>query len=105
MAIGYALFAESRYVGKYLNTTGMPSNPRNNNRLAAPSLPEMPQTAEGATVEKHTYGQILKSSALIGGSSVLSIAIRIVQTKAMAVLWVQPGLACWACMGRLPTWR
>jgi enterobacterial common antigen flippase len=33
-----------------------------------------------------TYGQILKSSALIGGSSVLNIAIGIVRTKAMALL-------------------
>lgn len=38
------------------------------------------------TAEKHSYGQILKSSALIGGSSFISIAIRIVHTKAMAVL-------------------
>jgi enterobacterial common antigen flippase len=35
---------------------------------------------------KATYGQILKSSALIGGSSVLNIGIGIVRTKAMAVL-------------------
>ena len=37
-------------------------------------------------VEKDSYGQILKSSALIGGSSLLTIAIGIVRTKAMAVL-------------------
>ncbi|MDR2017701.1 MAG: O-antigen translocase [Syntrophobacterales bacterium] len=35
--------------------------------------------------EKHTYGQILRSSVLIGGSTVASVAIRIVRTKAMAV--------------------
>jgi enterobacterial common antigen flippase len=35
---------------------------------------------------KHTYGQILKSSALIAGSSVANIAIGIVRTKAMAML-------------------
>ncbi|MGH8613178.1 MAG: O-antigen translocase [Gammaproteobacteria bacterium] len=46
----------------------------------------MPQAVETATAEKPTYGQILKSSALIGGSSVLSIAIGIIRTKAMAVL-------------------
>jgi len=46
----------------------------------------MPQAAAVTTVEKHTYGQILKSSALIGGSSVLNIAIGIIRTKAMAVL-------------------
>ena len=36
--------------------------------------------------KKHTYGQILKSSAIIGGSSILNIAIGIVRTKAMAIL-------------------
>ncbi len=46
----------------------------------------MPQTAETATAEKHTYGQILKSSALIGGSSVINIGIGIIRTKAMAML-------------------
>ena len=42
--------------------------------------------AAPATAESHTYGQILKSSALVGGSSVLNIAIGIVRTKAMAIL-------------------
>lgn len=42
--------------------------------------------ATGAPAEKGTYGQILKSSALIGGSSVLNIAIGIVRSKVMAVL-------------------
>ncbi|HEY3932938.1 MAG TPA: O-antigen translocase [Verrucomicrobiae bacterium] len=35
---------------------------------------------------KHSYGQILKSSALIGGSSVLNIGLGIIRTKAMALL-------------------
>lgn len=34
----------------------------------------------------HTYGQILKSSVLIGGSSILNIGFRVVRTKAVAVL-------------------
>ena len=34
----------------------------------------------------HTYGQILKSSALIGGSSVVNIAVSVVRAKAMAWL-------------------
>jgi len=34
----------------------------------------------------HTYGQILKSSALIGGSSVINIAVSIVRAKAMALM-------------------
>jgi PST family polysaccharide transporter len=42
--------------------------------------------------KQHTYGRILKSSALIGGSSVLSIAIGIVRTKAMAVLLGPSGI-------------
>jgi antigen flippase len=42
--------------------------------------------AETITPERHSYGQILHSSALIGVSSVLNIAISIVGTKAMAVL-------------------
>lgn len=39
-----------------------------------------------STPKTHTYGQILKSSALVGGSSVINIAIGIVRTKAMALL-------------------
>src|SRR3954465_9109131 len=36
--------------------------------------------------KNHSYGQILKSSALVGGSSLINIAIGIVRTKAMALL-------------------
>jgi antigen flippase len=57
-----------------------------NNQLAAPSLEPLPQAAETPKKEKHTYDQILKSSALVGGSSVVNIAIGIVRTKAMAIL-------------------
>jgi enterobacterial common antigen flippase len=38
------------------------------------------------TKPKSTYGHILKSSAMIGGSSILNVGIGIVRTKAMAVL-------------------
>jgi len=46
-----------------------------------------PITAADTTekAEENSYGQILKSSALIGGSQVVNIAIGIVRTKAMAV--------------------
>lgn len=57
-----------------------------NTAVLTPMRQEIPQTAEVATTEKHTYGQILKSSAVIGGSQVVNLAIRIVRTKAMAVL-------------------
>ncbi len=39
-----------------------------------------------APARKRSYGQIMKSSAVIGGSSVLNIAIGIVRTKIMAIL-------------------
>lgn len=57
-----------------------------NTPVSAPLLGPLPQAAKSAPAEKHTYGQILKSSALIGGSSVLKIGIGIVRNKAMAVL-------------------
>jgi PST family polysaccharide transporter len=39
-----------------------------------------------STGEKNTYGSILKSSALIGGSSLINVGISIVRAKAMALL-------------------
>jgi PST family polysaccharide transporter len=51
--------------------------------------------------EKHTYGQILKSSALIGGSSVLNIAIGIVRTKAMAMLLGPSGVGLMGLYGSI----
>jgi antigen flippase len=49
--------------------------------------PRLSAASAGASVaaDKYTYGQILKSSAIIGGSSVVSIGIGIVRTKAMAL--------------------
>src|SRR5690348_15864267 len=35
--------------------------------------------------EEHSYGEILQSSILVGGSSVINIALNIVRTKAMAL--------------------
>ena len=54
-----------------------------------------------ATAEKHTYGQILKSSALIGGSSVVNIAIGIVRTKAMALLLGPAGFGLMGVYGSI----
>jgi PST family polysaccharide transporter len=61
----------------------------------------MPQKAEVATDENHTYGQILKSSALIGGSSVINIAIGIVRTKAMAMLLGPAGFGLMGVYGSI----
>jgi enterobacterial common antigen flippase len=60
----------------------MPSDP---NELQPPAPPSQP-LAQAAAPEKHSYGDILKSSAMIGGASMLNIAIGIVRTKVMAVL-------------------
>jgi PST family polysaccharide transporter len=49
-------------------------------KTSAPVLETHPEP------EKSTYGQILKSSALVGGSQLMNIASGIVRTKAMAVL-------------------
>src|SRR4051794_27796016 len=53
-------------------------------RQDAPELME-----EAATANRHSYGQILKSSALIGLSTMVNLAIGIVRAKAMAV-WLGP---------------
>jgi enterobacterial common antigen flippase len=62
----------------------------------ATPLEMKPHAARTIAPEKHTYGQILHSSALIGGSSVLNIAIGIVGTKAMAVLLGPAGFGLFA---------
>lgn len=51
-----------------------------------------PAAFPAKTAGENSYGQILKSSALIGGSSVLNIAIGVVRTKAMALLLGPAGL-------------
>ncbi len=78
----------------------MASNPSNSS-LAATSRQDMPQTEEVATSEKHSYGQILKSSALIGGSSMLTIVIGIIRTKAMAVLLGPAGFGLMSLYGSI----
>ena len=42
--------------------------------------------------KKHSYGQILKSSALIGGSSVVNVGLTMIRTKAMALLLGPAGI-------------
>jgi PST family polysaccharide transporter len=63
--------------------------------------PEMTSLVELSAVEKHTYAQILKSSVLIGGSSVLNIGIGIVRTKAMAVLLGPAGFGLMGLYGSI----
>ena len=71
--------------------------------ISTPSVGSLPEPAKIATSEKGTYGQILKSSALVGGSSVLNIAIGIVRTKAMAVMLGPTGIALFGLYGSIAT--
>jgi enterobacterial common antigen flippase len=71
------------------------------NQLSVLPLEPLPQAAQTAAPEKHSYGQILKSSALIGGSSVVNIAIGIVRTKAMAILLGPAGFGLFGLYGSI----
>jgi len=53
--------------------------------------------------EKHSYRQILKSSALVGGASAANIAIGIVRTKAMAILLGPAGFGLFGVYGSIAT--
>ena len=77
------------------------SSNTSDNTLAVPLPQDMPQTAETAAAEKHTYSQILKSSALIGGSSVVNILTGIIRTKAMAVLLGPAGFGLMSVYGSI----
>ncbi len=59
--------------------------------------------APGEPEEKGTYGQILKSSALVGGSSVLNIGIGILRTKVLAVLLGPAGFGLLSIYGAIVT--
>ncbi|MBS0150530.1 MAG: O-antigen translocase [Nitrospira sp.] len=60
------------------------------------------ETAKVATADnKESYGQILKSSALIGGSSAINIVIGIIRTKAMAVLLGPSGFGLMGVYGSI----
>lgn len=53
---------------------------------AAPPLGALASAPAAAKEARSSYGQILKSTALVGGSQVINIAIGMVRTKAMAML-------------------
>ena len=53
---------------------------------SAPPPHVLSQPAEMPIADEATYGEILKSSALIGGSAMLSTAVAIIRTKVLAVL-------------------
>lgn len=71
------------------------------NRQSAGPSEHAPRAVESAAIENRAYGQILKSSALIGGSSVLNVAIGIIRTKAMAVLLGPAGVGLLGVYGSI----
>jgi antigen flippase len=70
-------------------------------QYSAVAVETLPQTVEAVAAEEGTYGQILKSSALVGGSSVINIAIGIVRTKAMALLLGPAGYGLFGLYGSI----
>src|ERR1700684_4312498 len=58
-----------------------------------------PEPAVVRAVEKDSYSEILKSSVLVGGSSMLNIAIGIVRTKAVALLLGPSGFGLFGLYG------
>ncbi|WP_263357935.1 O-antigen translocase [Acidicapsa ligni] len=68
-----------------------------------PSTLSLPQEVESDTASKGTYGQILKSSALVGGSSLLNIGIGMIRTKMMAVLLGPAGFGLFGLYGSIST--
>src|SRR5690349_14029060 len=57
-----------------------------NRETETQSLGLLSESGSNTPPEKGSYGQILKSSALIGGAEMLNVVVRIVRNKAMAVL-------------------
>jgi antigen flippase len=62
------------------------------------SVYNLPEPAES---EEPTYGHILKSTALVGGTAVVNIAIGVVRTKAMAILLGPAGFGLFGLYGSL----
>jgi PST family polysaccharide transporter len=65
-----------------------------------PPTPES-RTLKSTDTETASYGQILKSTALVGGSQVLNIAIGIVRTKAVAMLLGPAGFGLFGLYGSI----
>jgi enterobacterial common antigen flippase len=81
--------------GGHLRMSANPYNPEPTHL----SLDTPPEEVLKTAAESSTYGQILKSSALVGGSTVLKIAVGIIRTKAMAMLLGPAGFGLFGLYG------
>jgi antigen flippase len=77
--------------------TGVPIADQQRSPVTLPPSERPQRTADRNT--DNSYGQILKSSALIGGSQVVNIAIGIIRTKAMAILLGPAGFGLFGLYG------
>jgi PST family polysaccharide transporter len=71
------------------------------NSLSAPSLKPLSQAEQATAKDRGTYGQILKSSVLVGGSTAFSTLLRIARTKALAVLLGPAGFGLYGLYGSI----
>lgn len=62
---------------------------------------ECDSDAGEAQSESHSYGQILKTSALIGGSSIINIGVGMIRTKAMAMMLGPSGFGLMGLYGSI----
>jgi len=70
--------------------------------MAAPTKTWNPEANAGVSDKsKQSYGQILKSSALIGGSSVLNLGFGVIRNKAMALLLGTSGVGLYGLYGSI----
>ena len=68
---------------------------------SGPTVETLVSADQTVTEQKGTHAQILKSSALVGGSQVANIAIGIVRTKAMALLLGPAGYGLFGLFGSI----
>jgi len=68
--------------------------------LTSPAQPS-PQTAQAVRAQEPTYGELLKSATLIGGSSALSVVFGIFRAKAIALLIGKTGIGMLSLYGSL----
>jgi antigen flippase len=71
------------------------------NISSGPNLEDLSPGTQAVQAQEETYSQILKSSALVGGSSAVNIAVGIVRTKAMALLLGPAGYGLFGLYGSI----